>query len=72
MAERTPEEWQELIDKLEAVAYNSKEPRERRAKAQAILDSIEQSPYRKGTRPAGRGSTMAKVMTDLEYDGTIV
>lgn len=42
---RTKEEWEELRERLTALANDPKEPRARRSKAQAILDTMEGPTY---------------------------
>lgn len=77
MTKRTPEEWQALLAELHRMIEDPKTPREKRQRAQRILDEI--------TRPVGMTSTALlqgkegrkhdtrghHTHTQFEYDGTI-
>jgi hypothetical protein len=71
---RSNAEWRELMERLEALIANPNETKERRAKAQKILDGI--------VRPISsapqiqardrRDTRIAKTATESTYDGKIV
>lgn len=70
MADRhTAEEWAYLIDQLEKIANDPSESRERRTKAQGILDRMGRERIAQHRLDAQRKQA-ERAWTDMDFDGT--